>query len=928
MSWRARTASDETMSHPNHVLAVVAVLIGTGFASAQVKEPPRAEKLDVQIRYRIRADRDERIRQFRVLEKHLANLGFVDARKDDPDRDLDILDPTAERFRGTIPSAQVFRLLDDPRVLNILFAPEGYTYPDSGDQPVPIRIALRSGLLPAQQQILHLQVLAHLDLFDFAEVLGYDTRGYTQIKGSIPFKHLDRLVKDLRSEPAGWFFLDIPTDRQPRPFVDRNPIRWVEVMPPAQQPPPIVPEVLLPGRAKLTPELRALLLDSAAKETPVRVVVLFASSIDERTEELRSRLIGGYGPTTKRTPDGAEIKGSTGQPLATEGASLDGTVGNLASIRFDRPADVERFAYEPGVISVRLPRQATETITPLPADVKAEPVGDVLKASGVEALHRLGYTGTGVKVVLVGTDFTGTEKLIGNALPKTTRFLDLTTELNPELVPSPQDPIRSGYGTAAAKTLALAAPDAELVLVRIDPGAIFQLFGIIRVARGDASYSPAMRSRMTDISAKAADLTLRKAAGIEEYRQAFADLADDDDKRTRRIRAKEQLEALDAEQADLIKRIDRFNAFQREVASLLGGARIVVNTLEWESGYPLDALSLLSSTLDKMAVPLHPRITRRAGDPASLVKPPLVWVQAASNAGPSVWGGPFLDANRNGTMEFAPPTQSLPGGSWSSEMNFLGVQSPKGETAAEVPEGTRVRFTMQWREPIDTNFPDINRPAFPVVLRVFRQLDPDGEKQPSDEMAEVARSVGGPYPILFTDTYVIYEQILDFPATTTGRYALVVENGYQPEPLLPALRREVEIHPRIYAETLSAKQGEGRVVFRSYVTPGAGVGIPGDSAGVTTIGVPVAGQLYGGGTGLTLRAKPDLYGPDSVDIGGSLHRGTGIASAYIGGIAVGLVQAGASGASPFQSSGFKPFRMAIVPEDWMRYLRPVPKPTK
>ena len=74
---------------------------------SRVKEPARTEKVDVQIRYRIRADRDERVRQFRGLEKHLAALGFEDSRKEDPDLDLEILDPNAERFTGTIASAKV-----------------------------------------------------------------------------------------------------------------------------------------------------------------------------------------------------------------------------------------------------------------------------------------------------------------------------------------------------------------------------------------------------------------------------------------------------------------------------------------------------------------------------------------------------------------------------------------------------------------------------------------------------------------------------------------------------------------------------------------------------------------------------------------------------------------------------------------------------
>jgi hypothetical protein len=921
------------MSLARPALAVLAVLFAAVMTTGQdkepvkrpdpVKEPPRPEKLDIQIRYRIRADRDERVRQFKVLERHLANLGFEDARKNDPDRDLDILDPTAERFTGTIPSKNVFAVLDDPRVLNILFAPAGYMYPDSGEKPVPIRVIIRDGLLPAHQQLLRAQVMERLELLGYRDALGYDARGYTQIKGTIPYKYLDRLVKDLRDEPSGWFLPDTPTDRLPRPFADRNPIRWVEVMPAGEPPPPVVPEVVLPARAKLTPVLRAMLLDPMAKETPVRVVVLFANPVEDRTEDLRTRLASNFGPTVKRNADGTVAKGPDGQPALTEGAALDGAVANLASIRFDKPGDVERFAAEPGVLSVRLPRLATETVLPLPAEMKAAGAKEVLKASGVETLHRLGYTGTGVKVVLIGSDFTGAEKLIGTALPKKTRVIDLTIELNAEIVPSPLDPNRTGNGTAAAQALALAAPDAELVLVRVDPGAIFQLFEVLRLARGDTTYSDAMRSRLTDLLNKSTELTRRKEAAITEYRQAFEDLADDEPTRARRERAKKALDAIVAEQALLIKRIERFNTFAKEVAAALAGTRVVVNTLEWESGYPLDALSLLSQRLEQMSVPLPPRVMRRPGDPAAAQKPPIVWVQAGSISGAAVWGGAFLDANRNGTMEFAPPTQPLPAINWTPEMNFLGVQSPTGQVTPDLPSGAKVRFTVQWREPLDPNLPSVDRPAYPVVLRVFRQIDPAGEKRPSDEMAEDARSAAGPYPILLTKTFVVYEQILDFTVPVAGRYALVIATGYQPDPLLPALRREVETSPRVYAETLSAKPGEGRVVFRSYVTPAAGVGIPGDSAGVTTVGIPVAGeQLFGGGTGLTLRAKPDLYGPDAIDAGAAA-RGSGVATGYVGGMAAALVQAGAPGANPFQSSGFAPGKMAVVPETWMRYLRPI-----
>jgi hypothetical protein len=265
---------------------------------------------------------------------------------------------------------------------------------------------------------------------------------------------------------------------------------------------------------------------------------------------------------------------------------------------------------------------------------------------------------------------------------------------------------------------------------------------------------------------------------------------------------------------------------------------------------------------------------------------------------------------------------------WTPEMNFLGVQAATGETTPEILAGAKLRFTIQWREPLDPNLPSVGVPAFPVVLRLFRQLDPNGEKQPSDEMAEMARSVGGPHPITLTKTFVVYEQILEFTVPVTGHYALVVATGYQPDPLLPALRRDVEIYPRIIVETLTAKPGEGRVVFQSYTNPDAGVGIPGDSAGVTTVGTGTPGELRGGGTGLTLRMKPDLFGPGALDTGGTAVYGTGLATGYVGGMAALLVQSGVTNADVFRMAGFKPGKAAIVPETWMKYLRPAPKPQR
>jgi hypothetical protein len=274
-------------------------------------------------------------------------------------------------------------------------------------------------------------------------------------------------------------------------------------------------------------------------------------------------------------------------------------------------------------------------------------------------------------------------------------------------------------------------------------------------------------------------------------------------------------------------------------------------------------------------------------------------------------------------MEFSPLNTPLPAGSWSPEMNFMGIRTPTGEVSSDLPAGVRLRLVMQWREPVDPKMPGLDIPAYPVILRVFRQLDPNGEKQPSDEMAETARSGAGPYAIFRTNSFVVYEQLLEYELPVAGRYAFVVATGYQPDPVLPGLRRDVEISPRVFLETLSAKPGEGQAVFRSYVTPRAGVGIPSDSPGAVTVGVPEAGSLVGGGTGIKLLTKPDLLGPDSLDLGGEFSlRGPGVATGFVAGIAADLVQADVSGANVFRSVGVLPGKQTVLPDAWLRYLRP------
>src|SRR6185369_2943823 len=117
-----------------------------------------------------------------------------------------------------------------------------------------------------------------------------------------------------------------------------------------------------------------------------------------------------------------------------------------------------------------------------------------------------GYRGQGVRLALIDTDFRGWEKLKDEGkLPPKTRLVDLTAENSNDFRPLPDTSAAAGigHGTHCALAAALAAPDAELVLIRIagieprlleprlgfhDP---YQIDEIIRYFRG-GTLSPQM----------------------------------------------------------------------------------------------------------------------------------------------------------------------------------------------------------------------------------------------------------------------------------------------------------------------------------------------------------------------------------------------------------------------------------------------------
>lgn len=888
------------------VLALLAVLAVARLSPAQVKYPERPESVDLQLRYRIRADRDERIRQFRALEAHLKKLGFD--RKRFPDDELDILDPNAERFEGRIPSKNVFAVLDDPRVRSILFKPTTFQYPDTPDKAVPVRISIASGFLPSDQKRLHGQIVAQLTRLGFRQAVGYDHRAYTLIRGDIPGGNLFRLLKDLRSEPAGWFVADMPTDRLPVPLRDTLPIRAIEVLADADLA-HVAPQPLRANRVRFTPDLGALLDDNAARQRPLRVEVVYAVPLDSPTlDALRARLRAAYGAT---------IVNPVTQQREAAFATVDGAAANIVTIRFPATSDAERFVFEPGVMLMRLPRAAGESVTPtMPTGPAA-----ALSSSRLDSLHTLGYRGHGTRIVVIGSEFPDLGawagfRFLDKSLNVPVSYIDLTAELSPDLTPT-QASGRPGAGTAAARAAHLAAPAASLVLVRVDPASYFQLLTIARFVRGDAGYSEAMQSRIAELSARVASVRQQNAEAAEEYRRAFQNLSDDEGPRLRRERARKALDQIIEEERALVYTIARFTRLQQSLQAMTG-AQVVISTLVWESGYPLDGLSELSQVIDTSfaSEALATPVNRSATRPRVLPRP--LWVQAASGDVGSVWSGPFLDNDVDGAMEFAEQQEPIPAGEWTRALNFLATRGLDGKTTPTLPAGTRLRLTVQWRETHDPTVYGGRESIFPLTLRVLRQLDPGGEKRASDELEEVARSLGGPYPIRVAPTFGVYEQIVELTIPADGRYCLRIEGGEAFDPRLPALRQHIEITPRVFAEFVGTAPSKGRPVFTSFAPRGVGVGIPGDAKAAVTVGTGGPG-LNGGGPGLALLPKPDLEAPGTIDTGTGLG-GPGVAVGFVGGGTAALIGSGVPAGNLFPATGLKRGGPFVIPGGWLQAL--------
>jgi len=861
--------------------------------TAQSVMPPPPAAYRVEIRYRLYAAPVDRVRLYRDMVSYLESVGF----HKDPSPRAEAADPTVTRMVGTLQvsswedrSARVAKILAEPHVKELQLIPVGLELPQNPDARAQVQMELVPGYPLRRERLLADQVREKLAPLGFIEAVGYDHREHTRLVGSIPVGRLAILVQDLRYLPAGWLMPAVPVVMLPGPLRDGSPILVSEVLrePPAQAVPamfrpPDGQEYLL----KLSPEVRRL----AGQAT---------------NDLVRLELIFDYPPQPydrgwRRAID-----------AAAPGSLIEGRLGELVAIRTPMSNAVS-LAQLPFVSAVRLPRPATSPLRP--AANTEDATAAALRASGVERLHQNGRRGRGVRVAIVDNDFRGYEAFLGKKLPARVNYVDLTAARDPDLR---ADPFTSpagtiGAGTQRALAAALAAPEAAVTLVRIDPAAAYQLETVARYINGENYASESFQARLREFDNVRQELDARQRRLDQEQRFIGGQFPDLDERKYLESKPEDKLLPDEKERLEQIRRYDRYRqdraALERDERVFAGrvgryialnrslqglrGVDVVSCSLVWEDGYPLGGDSALSRYFDE-----HPFRT-------------TVWLQSAGNARDQSWSGLFRDVDGNGVLEFVPVPAERTRDWWRSELNFL-AWKPVGRTPArDLPAGVPVRVTLQWREAHDPAYARetgaYQQPLANLRILVLRQLDPSGARLPTDDFEVVAASDVPAQRLENFSTSATYEQSVAFTPDRPARYAIRIEGNVPDDirpagsPVLPGQKTAWELRPRLFVDVADGRErSQGRPVLRDFATRTGSIGVPGDSRSILTVsaaaanGQPEPYATDGPAYELRLLPKPDLLAFDQIQVveGQPADYGSSLATAFAAGMAATAMSAG------------------------------------
>jgi hypothetical protein len=903
--------------------------------------PPRPEKFKAYLRYYIVAQRDQHVAEYKAMLEHLERVGFEPQPKlkpfwppGEPIPNTDYENREKTVLSGLLPSNRILTCLENPHVAQLVLLPPNYDLPEDPAQPVRVRIELASGLPPQKQFLLANQARVLLSQFDFKESVGYDHRGYTgqpftRLVGTLPAEYLQAvplefgkqnvelpplMLKDLRSQPTGWLASRLDPTALPAPVREQVPIRVTEVI--------AEPE---PAKDVPRPERRGQeYLDKISADLWALV-----TSKDDENRVVRGEIILAY------TPAAGDDSFREGLVAAAPSLLVDGRIGPVVTgiFRANQAAGLARL---PQVSVVRLARPAlvhTDPAAKFPGDNAR-----ALKQSGLAEWHARGFRGQGVRVGIVDSDFRKYQEFVkAGKLPANTQLVDLTTEYNSDFRPDPPtgDENAIGHGTHCALAVALAAPDAEITLIRIDPTSLVQMQLVAKLVNGDPAMDANLARRADELQAAQASLTNRHLEIAAERKAILDNFEDEIDIRreyeilgphargwlfSSRDWHLRRVAELDRDRKRHARNSDRFYQFYHGLQRLKG-LHIVTTSLVWNDGYPLAGVSPLSRWFDETP-------GRKA-----------LWFVSAGNTRGQTWTGPYRDHDRNGVMEFAAPEVALPPGSWTHELSFLAWQPHVGERSLSLPKGATVRISMQWAEPHDPSLawkpdlPDLYlKPLADMTLVALKQRDPTGKVLPGDDFEVVGRSATPAQRIDHQANGSTYEQVVEFTVPADGRYAFLVQRTLdnrwemQPDPVtgqpvvvertglaptgtrpvgaavLPNLEPAWELKVRLFVQVADpASFGKGRVVFRDYQTNQGSIPILADASrliGVGAAGLDDGPQPYtaAGAPGTLWNVlKPNVLAYDELALapeGAGSAYGASVATPFAGGCAAVILSGG------------------------------------
>ena len=367
---------------------------------------------------------------------------------------------------------------------------------------------------------------------------------------------------------------------------------------------------------------------------------------------------------------------------AAPGLRLEGVLGSTTVGVV--PADQVKALAALGEVSVvRLVRPSRIDVDPA-----AAPTGDPQKAlalTGLAELHAKGQRGKGVRLALIDTDFRGWKSLVKEGkLNARTRLVDLTASAaGKSCPPRPGRRRNSDMAPSAALAAALAAPDAELTLIRIDALDPYQVKEVAHYLRG-GMFSDHLQRRQDELTSERLILEERRAKLLFERQVILEDFTDETDQIrdfaflgpirgwifSKREWVRQRLAHHEKLEQALKERKDRLYDLLDQVRQLKG-IRLVANPLVWADGMPSGGAGPLSRFLEA-----------EAGRG-------LLWFQAAGNTRGQAWNGLYRDEDNNGVMEFSPRESGSCAGQWTRELNFLAWQPYRGKRVADLPAAPR-----------------------------------------------------------------------------------------------------------------------------------------------------------------------------------------------------------------------------------------------